>query len=579
MAFNYKHGGIVKSAADVPGPGNARAINVSQPFNYMFPELARDANSVLAADDPSSTISQLKDLGNAMGDNDAPADDSTMAPVYTYLGQFLDHDITATVFEEGSIPNITDAFSPVSPDDTISHVTNGRRALFDLDCVYGDGPTFSEESPETEAQQIGMFDGPKMVVGLITADDGSGSIPGEFIPPIGDLKRDLPRNDDREPLIGDQRNDENTVIAQLHTGFLRFHNALVDALDSGSIAPPTLGAPESKPTKGYYDDAPGGHQGGCGGAPTGDRALFEQASTLARRHYQWIIVHDFLKTIGKPAVIETILNNGPAHYRPTGPFPYMPFEHSVAAYRFGHSMVRHQYDFNRNFNPSFGQTGSSAVFRASFDQLFRFTGKGGFDGQSKSLPFNWVIEWDRMVDTRLQSARKIDTRLASDLSNMTNEVAPGSTLPVDVQSLLKHLAQRNLLRSYLFSVPTGQAMAAKMGFSPLTADEMKSGNDNATNNLLTSTGFLERTPAWYYILKEAEVREAGNTLGDLGTAIVAETFIGLLKADSKSILNDALGWRPADGADVGTIAELLSFAGVLDRSAMLARRSPQATPA
>ena len=463
-------------------------------------------------------------------------------------------------------------------------VSNGRRAILDLDCLYGDGPTFPGESPETEAQSIGMFDGPKMVLGMITADDGSGAIPGDFIPPVGDLRRDLPRNADREPLIGDRRNDENTIVAQLHTGFLRFHNALVDALDSGRISPPALGAPPATPTKGYYDDAAGGRPGGCATAPTGDRALFEQASTLARRHYQWIVVNDFLKTIGKASVVDRIVENGPSVYRPTGPFPFMPFEHSVAAYRFGHSMVRHEYDFNRNFNPTFGQPDSDAVFRATFDQLFVFTGKGGFagpGGPTPTLPFNWVIEWDRLVDASRQSARRIDTRLASDLSDMRNEVSspPENALPNDVQALLKHLAQRNLLRSYLFSVPTGQAMAAAMGFEPLSADEMRAGNDATLNNLLATSGFLERTPAWYYILKEAEVREEGNSLGELGTAIVAETFIGLLRADPASILNEASGWTPADGADVGTIAELLSFAGVLDRACAPARRSASPIPA
>jgi len=585
MAFEFKHGGVLKNASNASGPVRSRAIDVSQPFNYLFPELARAADALLPADDPALTISQLMELGDAMTDDNAAADDSTIAPVYTYLGQFIDHDITVTVFDEAAgLPDITGAFTPISPDAAIRAVSNGRRAILDLDNLYGDGPTFPGESPETEAQSIGMFDGPKMRMGLITVDDGSGSIPGAFIPPTGDLKRDLPRGDNREPLIGDQRNDENTLVAQLHTGFLRFHNALVDGLDSGSVAPPTLDTPAAGPTKGYYDDAPGGQQGGCGSAPTGDRALFEQASTLARRHYQWIVLHDFLRTIGKPEVVDRVAAEGPSNYRSTGPFPFMPFEHSVAAYRFGHSMVRHEYDFNRNFNPSFGQPDSSAIFRATFDQLFVFTGKGGFagpGGSTPSLPFNWVVEWDRLVDGSSQAARKIDTRLASDLADMANEVS-GPTekgMPMDVQALLKHLAQRNLLRSYLLSVPTGQAMAQRMGFEPLTADEMRAGNSASVNRLLSESGFLSRTPAWYYILKEAEVREQGNSLGELGTAIVAETFVGLLKADRKSILNEAAGWTPGDGVDVGTIAELLSFAGVLDTGSTRTRGAARRTPA
>lgn len=568
MAFNYKHGGMVKRASDVSRPVRGRAMNVARSFDYLFPDLARDADSLLSADDAASMREQLRALGDAMADNDAPVDDSTLAPVQTYLGQFIDHDITVTVADEDAgLPDITDDFSPIAPDAIVRGIRNGRRAIFDLDSVYGDGPSFPGEGAESAAQSSGMFDGPKMALGRITVDDGSGSIPGEFIPPIDDIRRDLPR-EDKTPLIGDGRNDENTIVAQLHLGFLRFHNELVDALDSGRIAPPALDTPAGPATRGYYDDAPGGQQGGCGSAPAGDRALFEQASTLARRHYQWIVVHDFLKSIGKASIVDGIIANGPSVYLPSGPNPFMPLEHSVAAYRFGHSMVRHEYDFNRNFNPTFGQPGSKALFRGEFEQLFRFTGGGGFPtpdgGSTPTLPFNWVIEWDRFVDTSTQSARKIDTRLASDLSNMSNEVDPDSNLSFDVQALLKHLAQRNLLRGYLFSVPTGQAMAAAMGFEPLSVDELRSGNDAALNNLLAGSEFLERTPAWFYILKEAEVREAGNSLGDLGTAIVAETFVGLLQADPKSIMNEAANWQPSDGADVSSIAELLSFAGVLD---------------
>jgi len=333
-------------------------------------------------------------------------------------------------------------------------------------------------------------------------------------------------------------------------------------------------------SKGYYDDVPGGMPGSCGGQSSRDRILFEQASTLARRHYQWIVLHDFLKTIGKATVVEQVLADGPKHYKPSGAFPFMPFEHSVAAYRFGHSMVRHEYNFNRNFNPTAGSDGSTALAPATFDLLFQFTGKGGMRG-APSLPFNWVAEWDRLVDAEVQSARKIDTRLASDLANMSNEVEPdalGDLPPIHIQDLLKHLAQRNLLRSYLFSIPTGQAMAARMGFAPLSSSEMQANNSNELNTLLVSSGFLEHTPAWYYVLKEAEVREDGNSLGEVGTAIIAETFVGLLLADKHSILNEAKAWTPEQGVGVTTIAELLEFSGVLPPTAISEGKS-SAVPA
>ena len=67
----------------------------------------------------------------------------------------------------------------------------------------------------------------------------------------------------------------------------------------------------------------------------------------------------------------------------------LPLEFSVAGYRFGHSMVRAIYDYNRIFGRPAGE--------ASLDLLFGFTGGGGFIDGTKRLPQNWVIDWTRFV--------------------------------------------------------------------------------------------------------------------------------------------------------------------------------------
>ena len=261
-------------------------------------------------------------------------------------------------------------------------------------------------------------------------------------------------------------------------------------------------------------------------------------------------MHDYLATIALPGVVDQILLEGNQFYEKRNDEVWMPLEFSVAAFRFGHTMVRGAYDYNRNF----GRPGR-VIGAASFGLLFTFTGKGGFRGQTDVLPFNWVIEWERFVerDPRFTDhfSRKIDTRLADALGRMANE-SQGETVPTIIE-ILQHLAVRNLLRGYQLSMPTGQAVAGQLGLLPLTEEELQEGNSDELNQLLASSGFLQKTPLWYYVLKEAEVQSGGNSLGEAGSRIVAETLIGQIRNDPTSYLAANLEpWVPgARGAAAG----------------------------
>jgi hypothetical protein len=176
-----------------------------------------------------------------------------------------------------------------------------------------------------------------------------------------------------------------------------------------------------------------------------------------------------------------------------------------------------------------------------------------------------------MVDKNSQFAnrfaRLIDTRLAPPLAQMINEGNdPG--LPERIKDLLKHLARRNLLRGYRLAAPTGQAVANALGVQPLTRAELERGSSEAVRNALEAGGLFDRTPLWFYVLKEAEVRELGRRLGEVGSRIVAETLIGQIRNDRGSYVNQT-SWSPArgvllpNGRPVRTIADFLRFAGVL----------------
>jgi hypothetical protein len=547
-------------------------VTFETPFGYLFADLTDKPEAHLPADDPAKIVAGLKALGDAMiedpvpqgGDQLQPADNSTIPPLYTYWGQFIDHDLTANTDRDSEISNIKRPdLAPIAPDDVVQRLFNLRQPTVNLDSVYGDGPTFSPSKP-TEA---GVFyKGVKFRIGRVakTALPGRDPIRGEVIPSIDpkvdDLDRDLPRigaliqegviketdlsaklrskpNFKQLPLIADARNDENLIVAQLHTAFLRFHNSMVDWVRQNELV-----------------------------ASKSRVMLFKRAQQLTRWHHQWLVVNDFLRTVTAAGTVDQVLLGGLEYYKPGGEL-FMPLEFSVAAYRFGHSMVRAAYDYNSNF----GRPGNVIPF-ASFNLLFTFTGSGvpPFRGDTNELPFNWIIEWDRFVDKGSSIpdhfARKIDTRLAPPLKAMVNQ---GNNEPdAQIKAILKSLARRNLLRGYLLSLPTGQSVARKLGIKPLGPEELQQGNSDTLNQVLKEHGFLDRTPLWFYILKEAEVKANGNSLGPVGSLIVCETIIGQLWHDPASYLNQAGGWDPSKGARllngdlIVTMRDFIRFAGI-----------------
>lgn len=80
---------------------------------------------------------------------------------------------------------------------------------------------------------------------------------------------------------------------------------------------------------------------------------------------------------------------------------------------------------------------------------------------------------------------------------------------------------------------------------------------------LNDLGLQNRTPLWYYILREAEILGGGSLLGPVGGRIVAEVVVGLLQGDRLSFLRAEPDWEPLFGIEKQGIAGLLQKAGVL----------------
>jgi hypothetical protein len=503
-------------------------------FDYLFPSLVAAETNLLPAGTPEvaqNTVDALNDLGNAMIEQGPSTQNAPIPPIHTYWGQFVDHDLTAATDNNTVIGIDVVPLTPTSPTDVKDKLKNGRDPALNLDSVYGDGP-FAVPDPSKIAVPYQDGDKAKLKLGTLTALNGTG---GVRIPPVNDIERDLPRVNQKAQ-IGDGRNDENLVVAQLHVAFLRFHNAAVDWVRT------------NEPQR------------------TGVGEVFSRARDLTRWSYQWLCVHDFLDTVLTPGSVDQVLASEDDLLGLAGRAkPYMPLEFSVAAYRFGHSMVRGAYDWNRNF-------GAPGDFQANapFNLLFLFTGDGKL-GNSPTLPDNWPAEYDRLVRTDpafgARAARPIDTRLALPLTEMENQlVGTTVTSSSDLGMLLKHLARRNLLRGFALSLPTGQALAGKLSIDVLTASELTDGLDQGVRNALDKGGFVDRTPLWFYVLRESEVRSNGHALGPLGSRIVAETIIGQIRNDPRSYLNQT-SWTPAagvtlpDGSAVTSIAKFIQFAG------------------
>ncbi|HSO53365.1 MAG TPA: LysM peptidoglycan-binding domain-containing protein [Actinomycetes bacterium] len=222
----------------------------------------------------------------------------------------------------------------------------------------------------------------------------------------------------------------------------------------------------------------------------------------------------------------------------------------MAAFRFGHTMIRETYDYNLNFPD------------ATLDLLFTFTALSGQLGEFDTLPDNWIIQWERFIAPGggKNKARKFDTKLSDGLFQLRQ--VDGS---LEEPSEAANLAIRNLLRGYALRMPTGQAMATRLDLPVLTPAQLEAAAASERQaQVLKTSGFLERTPLWYYLLAESR-HHGAQRLGPVGSTLVAEVLVGLVRRSHDSILASP-GWVPSlPSAKPGRfeLADLLRFAKVV----------------
>jgi hypothetical protein len=394
--------------------------------------------------------------------SDLPDDQGSGIPVaYTYFGQFVAHDITFNP--------VSDLVSRRDPEALVSF----RTPRLDLDSLYGRGP---KDNPY-------LYDP--------TDDDNKGRRKGERTGRLsvgwglGCGEEDLPRTNGKPgiALIGDPRNDEHTIISQLHLAFIKLHNR-------------------------FFEDT---------------SENFDLAQRLTCWHYQWVILHDYLFRVCDNCVLEEIW---PKSERSEGIkpelrwftwrlAPFIPLEFSGAAFRFGHSMVRRAYRLNfTHFDPI---------------PVFNRSALGSLRGFDRLRP-TWTVQWDHFLkfddmkgqeSTPPQQSNLIDVSFSPSLKRLPPEVIAGG--PRDLRT-------RNIERGYQLGLPSGQDVARAMGCvkGEDLLEELCPGGD----------------PLWIYVLREAKEQQQGKRLGKIGSTIVAETIIGLIAGDPLSYLNVEPKWKP-----------------------------------
>lgn len=498
--------------------------------------------------------------------NDPDGEENLVVPAgYTYLGQFIDHDLTF------------DTTSSLDNPATSPAPSNQRTPRLDLDCLYGSGP---DNQPYLfAARDQGML---RKGVSLAHGRPLRGS-PGRFdLPRIAEpLGESLDIPDDARAIIGDPRNDENAIVCNLQTAFISFHNSVANWIADNQLA--------------------------------SGKELFPAARKIVRWTYQKIVVRDYLRRIIEPATYDAFRQDlrdygeygfllYPFNIRQN--FTKIPLEFAGAAYRFGHSMIRTGYKLNAGHAPQ-------KIFTPD-------TGINSLVGFGKLRDDHW-IEWKRFFpendqfpaggprpnvnsdqsDGRLQWAYRIDTSLVDPLKVLPSVVSAGNSL-----------ADLNLRRGDLFRLASGQTVAAVLGLRPLSEKYLVVRNKprGAYGFVPIDRFFLHDTPLWFYVLAEAQrplvdrwLAKNGGTpgsinledddllgiaeqngqqvgapvtqLGPVGGRILLETFYGLLFSDPDSygsikLSSDADLWKTwlanftANGTRSVSMWTLLQVAGL-----------------
>jgi hypothetical protein len=256
-------------------------------------------------------------------------------------------------------------------------------------------------------------------------------------------------------------------------------------------------------------------------------------------------LHEILPSfIGQP-MVDAILLRGRQLRASGGGRLAMPVEFQGAAYRFGHSLVRPSY--RANLKGDHGGPFFAFVFDPSATRADPSDLRGGARAPRRFI--GWQTFFD-FRDGEVKPRKRIDTTISTPLFDLPLGAIATGDAPTA-------LPQRNLLRQVTWSLPAGQHVAEALRVPALPRSAFA---ELAGYRL----GLDQRTPLWYYVLREAQLTANGQTLGPVGGRIVGEVVLGLLLDDPDSYLSRERGRIPTLGNGTASfrVTDFLAFAGV-----------------
>lgn len=305
--------------------------------------------------------------------------------------------------------------------------------------------------------------------------------------------RDVPRDHGGRAVIADWRNDRTIMLSQIHAAFIQLHNLTLAAI------------------------------------PGPDRvAAFCEARTRVLDCYRSIVVNDLLpRLVGEARVRQAFEGTPTIGSQLSEP----PLEFTLAIGRIGHALVKPRYHINDDVH--------AAVLRETHESgLLR-------DLRGQRLDGRTIVAWDHFFAIgsriKMQRAAKLNTQICRPLFQL-----PGSgTTGIGARSI----PFRTLAAAEQAKLPSGDAVACELGFTPLDADILW--------RELPYKG--AEAPLWFYILREAEIEEQGRRLGQVGATLLIQVILDALGSNTAQYREEQT--LPRHMTDAGTmLSELASGA-------------------